>query len=144
MTRARGRVTSCATLLACLLTLLAGGCVLQDQPSCRQQACTELFAMVTVTIVDSSDRPVDGLTTTTTNLDNGARVPTTSGLGSGIYVVVDDNFLREPREGTASHTLLFTAQGTDGTVNADYEIRARECDCHVEKLSGPDTLVLQR
>ena len=39
--------------------------------------------------------------------------------------------------------ILFAGNSDSGSVNAEYFINTDRCKCHVQKISGPDTLVLK-
>ena len=127
-----------------LATSLLSGCTYfgshDDNDECGNQACDASFAMLTVTIVNANGVPVEGLTTMTTHVASGTRVQTSPTIGSGVYVVVDDGFLvSHPGD---SELVRFDATGPQGSVTADYTVRAGECQCHVSKVSGPDQLTL--
>lgn len=131
------------TLLASLLS----GCVYfggsGDDSSCENQACTDLFATVGVALVDGSGQPITTGITTQTILTATGAVVHTSGPNDYGYVVVDDNLDRSLLPAGERHEVEFTAQGAAGTATATFVIKAGPCVCHVEKLIGPESIVVQ-
>jgi hypothetical protein len=129
-----------------LISLLSG-CVFfggngDDDGACANQECTALFAIVGVQLVNSAGQPVTGMTTRTTLTATGAVVHTSSSNDYG-YVVVDDNLDRALLPDGERHEVLFTAEGAAGTATGTFVIKAGPCVCHVDKLAGPETLVVQ-
>lgn len=131
------------TGLGVLVAALLNGCVFDDRGSCDTN-CTAILNQVSVTVVDAADQLVPRMATKTVYLPTGAVLHESKVQNdSGFYVVIDDALdqsLLLPRD---CHELRFYAHSTEGTAMGDFVIRAGECVCHVEKLSGPDRLVLQ-
>lgn len=126
-----------------LLTASLSGCYLAPGYSCDKLECTAIFAMVTVTVVDANDQPVDGLATVTTYTPTETVVRTSQPLGNGVYVVVDDNVFADLQFIAGdNHPFHFEVMGPNGPAAADFVVEAGDCVCHVAKLMGPDTLVL--
>lgn len=114
-------------------------------PSCsdiNDCACTMEFRMITVLVVDEMNDPVSGLNTTVK--DESGR---TFGFlhdpffFPGYYTVMDDNYTRE--FSPIPKLILFTGIKDSQSVSADFFINTDDCHCHIEKVSGPDTLVLR-
>ncbi len=102
--------------------------------------CTTDFAMVQVTAVTAAGDPVAGLAIrdSLTRTGHAFDIMQMSGTRLGDYQVFTDGHRRElPRE---VETVRVT--GTDGArgFTADFVFRAGEC--HIAKLSGPDTVVV--
>jgi hypothetical protein len=113
-----------------------------DEPRCENQACTDLFAMITVEVVNASNAPVTGLSTQSRYLEGAVQIMTSQDpINNGTYVVVDDNFLGQALPDREHHTIRFEATAGALQLTADYVIAAGECTCHVSKVSGPDMLV---
>lgn len=132
---------------ALLVASLLGGCVYfggdsGDDSSCENQACTDLFATVGVNLVDSVGQPVVGMTTQTTSVETGAVLHASSMTDFG-YVVVDDNLDTRLLGPGNHHEVVFTAEGPAGMASGSFVIGAGVCECHVSKLIGPDTIVVQ-
>jgi hypothetical protein len=104
-------------------------------------ACTELFAFVTITVVDGGGTPVEGATVVVTREQTGDVLPfgEESGGAPGVYVVYDDSRKDSTRPGEtilisgSKDTLFF-----EGAVQVTVDL---PCRCHVSKQAGPDTLV---
>ena len=105
-------------------------------------ACTALFATVGVTVLDGAGQPVPDASVTTTLVRTGqVLVPTTLMLTvPGSYTLVDDgstSVIRRAGESVQAHI----SRGTRSTT-VDYLISVPD-GCHVNKVSGPDTVTLQ-
>ena len=98
--------------------------------------------MITVVVVDSVNNLVLGLTTTVRD-DSGKvyNVYNDPTIFPGHYTVMDDNHVNELS--TKPKRFLFTGTKDSLKVNGEFFINIDECKCHVEKVSGPDTLVLR-
>lgn len=98
--------------------------------------------MITVVVVDTTNNLVLGLTTTVKD-DSGKvyNVFNDPTIFPGQYTVMDDNYVRELS--TNPKRFLFTGVKDSLTVNGEFFINTDKCKCHVEKVSGPDTLVLR-
>ena len=117
----------------------------REPHGCPAIACTDLFAMITVKIVNSSNAPVSGLATQSIYVDTGQPIMTyNSGIDDGTYVIVDDSFLGQALADRDHHTIRFEASrpATGQSVTADYVIAADECACHISPVAGPDLLVI--
>jgi hypothetical protein len=113
--------------------------------SCSEEEdcpCTMEFRMITVVVVDSTNNHVLGLITTVKD-DSGRvyRVNNDPTIFPGHYTVMDDNYVTELS--TQPKRFLFTGVKDSLTVNGEFFINTDECNCHIEKVSGPDTLVLR-
>jgi len=104
--------------------------------------CTDVFAVATVTVVDSLAAPVVGAAVTATLVRTGETLsPTWLGLlAPGTHVIVDDGARAKLR--AAGDTLAVTAQRGAGPGLAATYVFDVPGGCHVHKLSGPDTLAL--
>lgn len=105
-------------------------------------SCTMEFRMITVVVADSANNLVLGLTTTVRD-DSGKvyNVYNDPTIFPGHYTVLDDNYVNEVS--TKPKRFLFIGTKDSLTINSEFFINTDECKCHVEKVSGPDTLVLR-
>ena len=105
-------------------------------------ACTMEFRMITVAVVDEMNVPVLGLTTEVKD-DSGKVYDVYNDplIFPGHYTVMDDNYTRELT--TQPKRFIFTGIKDSLTVNGEFFVNTDECKCHVEKVSGPDTLILR-
>jgi hypothetical protein len=120
--------------------VVLGAC--DDQSS--QCACTEEFRTYPVTVVDEAGDVATDVVLNRTNLRT-AQVFEPTWLGQhvpGTYLVADDGLVYEfsidgdsvrvdGQQGVAAFTAFFEFAVTG------------PCRCHVEKLSGPDTVVIR-
>ena len=106
--------------------------------------CTEEFVTYYVTVVDSLGEPVDSLITSVPN-DRGKRYdfgqvePPPYMMGT--YVVMTDGFKSDfsSRQGK----VFFTGIKNNKTATAEFFFKTDKCNCHVNMIAGPDTLVLK-
>lgn len=121
--------------------LLSGTCKTKDanHNPCEGVACTALFAMVMVEVVDSTGKPAV-LDSTVTISSSGNIIPTTPvPANPGYYTVVDDGYKQMLELRTEQVTFKGFKRGkqvTEGT----FVVRA-DC-CHVSKVSGPGVLTI--
>lgn len=103
--------------------------------------CSEEFRTITVLVINQSNKPVEGLTTTVTN-EKGIiyNLPDISPL-PGYYLVMSDSYVGD--FSTAAKKILFAGITDSGSVHGEYFINTDRCKCHIQKISGPDTLVLK-
>ena len=121
------------------MLLSIAGCAGDSMPG---GACTASFATVGVTVVDGRGQPVSGASVTATLVRTGETlVPTTLMLTApGTYILVDDgstHLIR--RSGDAVQANI--SKGAQ-SVTAEYVLAVAD-GCHINKVSGPDSVTLQ-
>lgn len=132
-----GMTTRQAAGLAAAMALMSA---CSDAPG--GTACTAMFASVPVTVVDGAGRPVEEATVTAVLVRTG-QVLTPTGLilnAPGTYPLVDDgstSVIRRAGESVQAHI----SRGAQ-SMTADYVFSVPD-GCHVNKVSGPDTVTLQ-
>lgn len=124
------------------LILLAIGS-LEGCDATRDSFCTQQFVTVTAVVVDGTGVPVVDAVVTSTLVRTGEILPpTTLALFTpGTYVVVDDGALSKLL--TAGDSVRVDARRAGGpstTVDYLFDVPG---GCHVNRLSGPDTLTVQ-
>ena len=107
--------------------------------------CTDQFVNVTITVVDSTGAEVNDAVITSTLVRTGEVLTPAATLElfvPGTYVIVDD--LARPKLLAGGDTVRVVAlRGTAAAgTTATYLIDVPG-GCHVNKLSGPDTLTVQ-
>lgn len=96
--------------------------------------------MHTVLILDENNQPAENLQTTVTN-EKGVVLEILSSFPEpGVYVVMDDSHTE--KFSTTPEKIFFSATGRGISVNAEYLFNTDECECHVNKVAGPDTLII--
>jgi hypothetical protein len=113
--------------------------------SCSEEEdcpCTMEFRMITVVVVDSTNNLVLGLTTTVKD-DSGKVYDVYNDplIFPGHYTVLDDNYVTELT--TQPKRFLFNGVKDSLSVNGEFFVNTDKCKCHIEKVSGPDTLILR-
>ena len=102
-------------------------------------ACTEEFRSWSVVVVDSAGNPIDGLTVQVVRASSGAQLPYGEpAFSAGSYRIMDDGMAAEIR--IEGETIEARTSGAGATFDAEWEFGADAWRCHVEKLSGPDTV----
>lgn len=107
--------------------------------------CTEEYRFYLVTVIDTLGVPVDSLTVTITDKD-GDELDVTQDpnpLGAGKYAVLNDSFIQMFCSCGTSQTIYFSATDGNRIAEGEYLFNTDECKCHINKVSGQDTLVLK-
>lgn len=112
----------------------------EETPDC---VCTEEFRMYLVVVIDSLGNPVDSLQTIISN-DRGKLYDFNGYLPPqylpGAYFVMTDEYQND--FSTIPGRILFAGHKDDNEVTGEFYFNTDKCRCHVYKVSGPDTLVL--
>lgn len=103
--------------------------------------CTEEFRILSVTVVDGTGAPVDSLDLSVVRTRDGFTFDIGQDLAfdAGQYVIFDDGFKDEVTP--AGEAIQVTATKDGVSVTGSYVIATDPLGCHIEKVSGPDTLV---
>lgn len=103
--------------------------------------CTTEYRLIMVIVVDDSNNLVSGLITTVKD-DSGKvyDVYNDPHIFPGHYTVMDDKFAKELSP--QPKRFIFTGVKDSLTVDGEFFVNTDDCICHVQKVSGPDTLVL--
>ena len=107
--------------------------------------CTEEYRFYLVTVVDTLGVPVDSLDVTIRDKDEDELdvVQDPHPFGAGKYTVLNDSFTQMFCSCTEPEKIYFSS--TDGirTAAGEHLFNTDKCKCHINKVSGPDTLVLR-
>jgi hypothetical protein len=102
-------------------------------------ACTEEFRSWSVVVVDGAGDPVDGLTLQVVRASTGEQLPYgDAGYSAGSYRIMDDGMAASIR--IEGEMIEASSAGGSGIFDAAWEFGADVWRCHVEKLSGPDSV----
>lgn len=128
-----------ATITVLALAISAGAMAACSNAYDPGVACTEIFAMSSVYVRDTTGAPVTDATLRTILLRTGEQlVPQTLALMTpGNYVIVDDGARNTIRQ--SGDDLRVTGTSASGSFSADYVFDVPE-GCHINKVSGPDTV----
>jgi hypothetical protein len=125
-------------LLGAVTTLLAG---CSSSPT-RPRVCTAIYAYLTATPIDAQGAPVYGLAVRDSVPRTGTAFdePQLTLFDTSRVVIFSDG---DQGKVSTTHTepVIVSGSGTAGTFTADYVFDAT--GCHVEKVSGPDTVVVR-
>ena len=101
------------------------------------------FRMVTVVVVDQLNNPVVSGLITKVKDDSGKVYDFINDqqIFPGHYTVMDDNYVKELT--TQPKRFHFTGVKDSLNVDDEFYVNTDECNCHVYKVSGPDTLMLK-
>ena len=130
------------SVILILLTLGFSGCLDEDPVSgCM---CTMEFRAYAATVVDGNGAPVDSAMITVKNLKTGKEYKFerhSSPLETGVYEIMHDGYMKDFTDGPVPVGVTAMKQG--GSATGIWQFAADDCNCHVWKASGPDTLVLR-
>lgn len=102
-------------------------------------ACTEEFRSWGVVVINAAGEPIDGLTVRVVRASSGALLPYgDAAFSAGGYRIMDDGMAASIR--IEGEIIEASATGGGATFDAAWEFGADAWRCHVEKLSGPDTV----
>jgi len=108
-------------------------------------ACTEEFRGYGVTVVDTLGVPVDSLTVIIKDKD-GDELDVQQNqfnFDEGKYTVLTDAFIHIFCSCGSAQKIYFSATDGSRTANGEFLFNTDDCKCHINKVSGPDTLVLR-
>lgn len=112
---------------------------------CDTVACTMEFRIFSVAVVNEAGEPVTELEPAVTMVRTGEELDLSSmgpgDMESGVYLVMTDGhgaLIQQDEE-----PVRFTATTGQLSVTGDFVFGMTMCRCHVEQLSGPDTLVMR-
>lgn len=102
--------------------------------------CTDDLRVFSVVVIDNNNNLVDSLITSVTNPATGKvyNFSDSFPFSEGRYTVMTDE--QKDDFTTMQEKILFTGQKNSRTVSAEYFFNTDNCRCHVQKVSGPDTL----
>ena len=107
--------------------------------------CTEEYRFYLVTVVDTLGVPIDSLTVTIKDKDGDeldvAQYP--HPFGTGKYTVLNDSFTQMFCSCTIPEKIYFSATDGNSVAAGEFLFNTDECKCHINKVEGPDTLVLR-
>jgi len=100
------------------------------------------YRSIQVCILDQHNYPVDSVAATITKVSNGKiyHWDQQDINQLGLYYVMTDSYTRD--FSTTPDTLKFLAEKRGAKTSALFLISTDECHCHIQKVSGPDTLRL--
>ena len=134
------RLVRAAVLIGTVLSLAA--C---SDDECETVACTMEFRTFSVAVVNEAGEPVTGLEPVVTMMRTGEELDFSDmGPGdpeSGVYLVMTDgngSLIQQDEE-----PVRFAVTTGQLSVSGDFVFGMTWCRCHVEQLSGPDTLVMR-
>jgi hypothetical protein len=107
--------------------------------------CTEEYRFFLVTVVDTLGLPVDSLDVTIRDKDGDELdvLQESNPFGPGNYTVLNDSFTQLFCSCTTPEIIYFSATDGGRIATGEYLFNTDKCRCHINKVSGPDTLVLR-
>ena len=105
-------------------------------------ACTLQLNFFTVTVLGSVSQPAEGVSISVRRVSDGAALAVDSNLlaDPGVYVILTDGNINDVSEDGTVVEVMGTRGNTSFT--AEYVFDRDACHCHVNKVSGPDTVQL--
>ena len=121
-----------------LIGAVAWGCSSTTVEGC---ICDSNFRIAVVIIVDTEGTPVVGVSITVTQVSTQENLEFTPiDLADGVYIILDDGFVGfVDMEGE-----VFRVEGRKDNAGftQDYVFGTDACRCHLTRISGPDSIVL--
>jgi hypothetical protein len=114
----------------------------QQSVGCHTGACTLSFAMLGVHFEDKNGNPVTVQNLTAVNQRTKASVLPASKQGitePGYYIITDDSMRDKFSDSGDEVTVTATNSATGQSKTATFKVSGG-CNCHVEKLSGTQTI----
>lgn len=107
--------------------------------------CTEEYRFFLVTVVDTLGVPVDSLNVTIRDKDGDELnvVQDPHPFGAGKYTVLNDSFTQMLCSCPTAEKIYFSATDGNRIAAGEYLFNTDKCRCHINKVSGPDTLVIR-
>lgn len=114
-----------------------------DSVECADIVCTKEFRTVSIWFVDANGNPQIVKEFTVVNKRTGEIMTAINDMASqGLYVVASDADLLKLSEKGDNVQITAINSKTNVKVQADFVISGGLCACHINKISGPDTLEL--
>jgi hypothetical protein len=126
-------------LLFIVLTQLLTSC--SKSTECEKPACTKEFRTITVRFVDANNNPQTVKDFTAVNKRTGEIMSSNTDFTNQVdYVVASDSDLLKLSE--KGDTILVSAIDlkSNSKIQVEYIVTGGICSCHVNKISGPDTV----
>jgi len=124
-------------ILLISFTLLYFACSVTDV---KNYICTTEYRTYTINVIDSSSTPVDSLVTTIRNSRGKIFTNYQFHKELGTYWLMKDSYIQEFT--ISPTTIIFTGTKDSISVDAGFLFNTDNCKCHVNKVAGPDTLVI--
>jgi hypothetical protein len=114
-----------------------------DSVECEDIVCTKEFRTVSIRFVDANGNPQIVKDFTVINKRTGEIMTAINDMASqGLYVVASDADLLKLSEKGDNVQITAINSKTNVKVQADFVISGGLCACHINKISGPDTIQL--
>ncbi len=126
-----------------MLLVMAGVSSCTNSGAATPCACTLGFRSFTVTVLDVGGEPAEGVSILVRRVSDGAALtPQNDPVQTpGVYVIPTDGN-REDVSQTGTTIEVVGPLGDTG-FTAEYVFNGDACNCHVNKVLGPDTVQLE-
>ena len=113
-----------------------------QKPTCGSEVCTAIFAMVGIHFTDKQGNPIVVEDFTVFNLSMNKQL--TPGVPNmdmvkGYYVIASDSNKKDYSSDGDNIRVSATDPATGQTKTVTFKISGG-CNCHIDKISGPDTV----
>ncbi len=107
--------------------------------------CTEEYRFFLVTVVDTLGIPADSLDVTIRDKDGDELdvLQESHPFGPGKYTVLNDSYTQMFCACGTVQKVYFSATDGNRVASGEFLFNTDECKCHINKVEGPDTLVLR-
>lgn len=135
-------VKSQINIFSCLvIAFLIAGCSTIDEDC----LCTEEYRFYLVTVVDTLGIPVDSLDVIIRDKDGDELyvLQELHPFGPGKYTVLNDSFTQMFCSCGTVQKVYFSATDGNRVATGEFMFNTDDCRCHINKVSGSDTLGLR-
>ena len=114
-----------------------------DSVECEDIVCTKEFRTVSLRFVDANGNPQIVKDFTVVNKRTGEiMTPLNDMANQGLYIIASDSDKTKLSENGDNVQVTATNSKTNVKIQADFVISGGLCACHINKISGPDTIQL--
>lgn len=119
----------------------------ENDKACAPMVCTENFVSIPIKFVDKDGKGIDVIDFKVINSRTGENIeksnPSPTGQ-KGTYIVIDDLSVSKVSED--GDLLNVSAKNPINNVQKQVSIKVKggKCSCHIEKISGPEQVIMEQ
>ena len=129
------------TQIILILFISILGCKSQDNDTCKNAICTQIFVSVSANISDTTNKTLEGIHTKTVIVKSGLVIHTqTATPNSNTFNIVDDSHIKLLGYNSETQLILQVFKANNLVKTVPYTIKT-DC-CHIEKIAGLEEISL--
>lgn len=109
------------------------------------KVCTQIFMSVMIKFVDKNGAPTEVKGYKVVNLRTGEELKASANTiinpVPGVFAVVDDGSIKKLSVEGDNLEITGTSVATNQTKSAVIKVTGGECECHIDKISGPEQIM---